>query len=243
MDNVTTAFQRMHNQRRINIAKSFGVSISDDIQKGEDTIELSSKKQEIIKSLSSDNPFEVEYGKELLEKSDLSDIEKSDIMEAISYGNGNQTSFGIKKTGKEIKEQIKNVLLPSKQAELATKKAEADKLLSECGNAPTKDIRPWFTDGIKMDVGYKIYDWEECRLKCKDETCVYNNVDWEGEKPQCNCPETEEQCKARNDYNQAVEIICRILVDIKACEILTKNLTDGQNITLTPRQVLAFQFD
>lgn len=242
MDNITSAFQRIQNQRRINIAKSFGFS-ADDIQKGKEEAELSPKQQEIIKSLSSDNPFEVEYGKELLEKSDLSDIEKSDIMEAISCGNGNQTSFGIKKTGKEIKEQIKNVILPTKQAELATKKAEADKLLAECGNAPTKNARPWFTDGIKIDVGYKIYDWEECRFKCKDDTCIYNNVDWEGEKLQCNCPETEGQCKARNDYNQVVEIICRILVDIKACEILNKNLTDEQNVILTPHQVLAFQFD
>ena len=240
MNNVTEAFQKMHEQQKMNIAKSFGVMFeNDEIVKGD--TEFTPEKQEIIKALSSDNPFEVEYGRELLEKSDMTEIEKSDIMEAISYGNGNTTSFGMKKTGKEIKEQIKNVLLPTKQAELATKKAEAERLLALCGNAPTKDVRPWFTDGIKMDVGYKIYDWEECRLKCKDETCIYDTVAFE--KPQCNCPENEEQCKARQDYNQAVEIVCRILVDVKACEILTKNLTDDQSITLTPRQVLAFQFD
>ena len=104
MSDVTLAFQQMQNQQKANIFKSFVVS-EDEIKKGD--TEFSPEKQEIVKALSSDNPFEQEYGRELLEKSDMSDIEKSDIMEAISYGGGN-SNFGIKKTGKEIKEQIKN---------------------------------------------------------------------------------------------------------------------------------------
>lgn len=240
MSDVTLAFQRMRDQQRINIAKSFGVSVGDDIQKGD--TEFSPEQQKIIKALSSNNPFEQEYGKSLLEKSDMSDIEKSDIMDAISYGGGN-SNFRIKKTGKEIKEQIKNTILPTKQAELATKKAEADKLLAECGTAPTKDICRWWINNIKMEIGYKTYSWEECRLKTQGDY-VCDTISWEqDDSPKCNCCETEEQCKARREYNEAIEIICRILVDIKACDILTKNLKDEDNITLTPQQLVVFQFD
>lgn len=240
MSNVTTVFQQIRNQQRINIVKSFGVSASDEIQKGD--TEFSPEQKKIIKALSSDNPFEQEYGRSLLEKSEMSEIEKSDIMDAISYGGGN-SNFGIKKTGKEIKEQIKNTILPTKQAELATKKFEADKLLAECGTAPTKDICRWWTNNIKMEVGYKTYNWEECRMKTQGDY-VCDTISWEqDESPKCNCCETEEQCKARREYNEVVEIICRILVDIKACEILTKNLGDEDSITLTPQQLVVFQFD
>lgn len=240
MSDVTLAFQRMQNQKKINILKSFG-AFEDEIKKGD--TELSPEKQEIIKALSSDNPFEQEYGRDLLEKSDMSEIEKSDIMDAISYGGGN-SNFGIKKTGKEIKEQIKNVILPTKQAELATKKSEADNLLAECGTAPTKDVCRWWTNNMRLGIGYKVYDWEECRMKPQGDY-VCDSISWEEDSktPKCNCCETEEQCKARRDYNETVEIICRILVDIKACDILTKNLKDEDNITLTPQQLVVFQFD
>lgn len=240
MDNVSVAFQQIQNQQRINIAKSFGVSM-DEIQKGDNT-ELSSEQQEIVKALSSDNPFEVEYGRGLLEKSEMTDIEKSDIMNAVSYG-AHDTNFGIKKTGKEIKEQIKNTILPTKQAELVTKKAEVDKLLAECGTAPTKDVCPWWTNDIKIDVGYKVYHWDECRMKCEDTNYVCDSISWGGKESTSNCCETKEQCNARNQYNKTVEIICRILVDVKVCEILNKNLKDDDSITLTPNQLLVFQFD
>lgn len=241
MNNVTKVFQNMHEQQKINIIKSFGVmSENNEIIKGD--TESTPEKKEIIKLLSSDNPFDVECGKELIKKSDMTDIEKSDIMEAIS-GYENRESFLIKKTGKDIKEQIKNVILPNRQAELEAKKSEIDKLLSECGCAPTTDPRPWYTNGIKMDIGYKIYEWEECRLDgCEKDNYVYNNVEWE-ECPKRNLPEDEKQCKARNDYNKAVEVLCNIMVDIKACEILTKNLSDTQSVSLTPRQVMVFKFD
>lgn len=239
MDDVTQTFKNMRDQQRINIAKSFGYSVesNDNIQKGD--TELTPEKEEIIKALSSDNPFDVAYGKSLLEKSDMTEIEKSDIMNAISYG-GN---FKVKKSGKEIKEQITNVILPTKQAELATEKAKADKLLSECGAAPTNDVCSWWTNDIKMDVGYKVYSWEECCLRCCDG--VSDSLSWEHQqdKPKCNAPQTEDESTARRNYNDSVQKICHILVDIKACEILTKNLNDKDSIELTPQQVLVFKFD
>ena len=57
-----------------------------------------------------------------------------------------------------------------------------------------------------------------------------------------NVPENAEQAKARADYNDAVRMICNIMVDLKACSILS-NLEDGKKYELTPRQVLTFGFD
>lgn len=236
MDNVTDVFSKIHEQQRLNIARSFGM-----IEKAKD-VDENPQREEIIKALSSDNPFERMHGESLLEKSDLSDIEKSDIMEAINYGSSTSTNFLIKKTGREIKNQIQNVILPDKQAKLATMKAEADRLLGCCGTAPTKDVCPWWCNDIPMDCGYKIYHWEELRMPCNDNNYVCDTLNWE-KKTTPNVPTTEEECKSRNDYNETVEKICRILVDVKACEILQKNLTDDATIELTPRQILVFQFD
>ena len=229
-NNVTKAFQRMREQQRMNIAKSFGCE--------DDT--LGELKEEIIKGLQSENPFEREFAEQRLDKAGFSDIEKSDIMDAITYG-GCSTNFHIKKTGKEIKEQIKSVILPDKQAKLATMKAEADRLLGCCGTAPTHDVCKWWCNDIPMDCGYKIYNWEELKMPCNDDNYVCDTLNWE-KKTTPNVPTTEEERKSRNDYNETVEKICRILVDVKACEILQKNLTDDTTIELTPKQILVFQF-
>jgi hypothetical protein len=240
MDNdVTAAFQKMRTQQRINIARSFGVSTEENISKSKfDT--LNDEQKEIAKALASGNPFEVEWGKSELEKAELTDIEKSDIMDAISYCS--QDSFSFKKSGKEIKDKINSIILPEKQAELAVAKGEADTFLSDCGAAPTQDVSRWWLNDIKMDVGYKMYNWEECRL-CKDDY-VSDSLSWEhqNEKPKCNVPQTEDEAKARCKYNDAVERMCRIMVDIKACEILINNVKDEDSIKMTPRQLAVFRF-
>ena len=53
----------------------------------------------------------------------------------------------------------------------------------------------------------------------------------------------KEEQTARRDYNDAVRMVCEAAVDIKACDILTKNLQDGKSFELTPRQIVAFKFD
>ena len=49
------------------------------------------------------------------------DMEKSDIMNALSY----QSEIKVSKTGKEIKKQIDDVILPELTANLAVKENEA----------------------------------------------------------------------------------------------------------------------
>ena len=181
--------------------------------------------------VSEENPFE--------KAADEADMEKSDVMDALSY----QGDIKVSKTGKEIKDQVDTVLLPAMTADLAVKEAEAEKKLKDCGQAPTKDPDKWWTDGIKMDCGYKVYDWEETYVpnndgggKMMSSLSAEDANDKKG-----NVPENQEQANCRREYNDIVRAICNIKVDIKACEIL-KTLKDEKQFELSPRQVLALRF-
>lgn len=181
--------------------------------------------------VSEENPFEKAAAE--------ADMEKSDVMDALSY----QGDIKVSKTGKEIKDQVDTVLLPAMTADLAVKEAEADKKLKDCGQAPTKDPDKWWTDGIKMDCGYKVYDWEETYVpnndgggKMMSSLSAEDANDKKG-----NVPENQEQANCRREYNDIVRAICNIKVDIKACEIL-KTLKDEKQFELSPRQVLALRF-
>lgn len=219
--NVTQAMSNMHEQRRLNIAKAFGKSVGE-IKKANDN-ELD------------ENPFEKAANDE------ENDIKKSDIMDSISY-DGN---IKFTKTGKEIKKQIQDIIMPAKKSALEDKKKDADELLSDCGDAPTKDVDPWWTNDIKIDVPYKVYSWNELDLNNQDnDSPVVNSLGGASQNTiKNNTPETVEESNARKDYNQDVRCICGIMVDIKACELLLKNLADNSKIDLTPRQVITFMFD
>lgn len=172
-----------------------------------------------------------------VEKADNDGIEKSDILDAISY-NGD---LKVQKTGKEIKEQVDSLVLPELRSTLAVKENEATEKLKECGTAPTKDIEPWWAGNTKVDVGFKRYDWEEVYFdERNDDEKFAPNFQVE-EKRQGNFPESKEQAKARRDYNDLVRCISEINADIKACEIL-KQLSDNKSYELTPRQVIVLRF-
>ena len=155
-----------------------------------------------------------------------------------ALGNGN---IKVTKTGKEIKDQVDSVLLPELNANLATKEAEAFAKLGECGNAPTKDPDTWWTGDVKMDVGFKVYDWRE-REWCQNDGRMYPTLSASDEaEKKGNCPTSAAEAKAREEYNELVRCICNIKVDIKACEIL-KTLKDNTQYELTPRQVITLKF-
>lgn len=238
--NVTEVFKKMHRQHRMNVLKSFGFE-TDRIQKGSNSREFTEEQKDIIKGLSSDNPFEKAVAQEMLEKSEMSDIEKSDIFEAVSYSD----DFKAKKSGKEIKEQISKILIPKKTAALEVAKAEADELLKTCGDAPTSNCCRWWLRDMDIDCGYKVYSWEETRQECCDKNCISNSLSYEHQedKPKVNYPKTEDEEVARCQYNNKVQAICEILVDIKTCNILLKNLKDDAEIKMTPRQIIVFGFD
>lgn len=171
------------------------------------------------------------------------DFQKSDIMNAISGYSDNKIT--IQKSGKEIKEQIKNVVLPAKEIALADKKRDATDILEDCGDAPTKDVPCYWTSDMHIEVPFKFYDWEETCCSCKEDSVAYSlspNQHAENED-RINRPETQAECNARREYNDAVHAICEILVDIKACKVLLNNLSDSVKVELTPRQIVVLNFD
>ena len=221
MDEISKAIQGARAAQRGRIMGSFSnfqeVTADDDaIRKGEE--------------VSEENPFD--------KAAEEADVEKSDVMDALSY----QGDIKVSKTGKEIKDQVDTVLLPAMTADLAVKEAEADKKLKDCGTAPTKDPYKWWTDGIKMGCGYKIYDWEETYVPNNDGGKMMSSLSAsDAEDKKGNVPENQEQATCRREYNDIVRAICNIKVDIKACEIL-KTLADNKEFELSPRQVLALRF-
>ena len=221
MDEISKAIQGARAAQRGRIMGSFSnfqeVTADDDaIRKGEE--------------VSEENPFD--------KAAEEADVEKSDVMDALSY----QGDIKVSKTGKEIKDQVDTVLLPAMTADLAVKEAEADKKLKDCGTAPTKDPDKWWTDGIKMDCGYKIYDWEETYVPNNDGGKMMSSLSAsDAEDKKGNVPENQEQATCRREYNDIVRAICNIKVDIKACEML-KTLADIKEFELSPRQVLALRW-
>lgn len=221
MDEISKAIQGARAAQRGRIMESFSnfqevTADEDAIRKGEE--------------VSEENPFEKAAAE--------SDVEKSDVMDALSY----QGDIKVSKTGKEIKDQVDTVLLPAMTADLAVKEAEAEKKLKDCGTAPTKDPDKWWTDGIKMDCGYKIYDWEETYVPNNDGGKMMSSLSAsDAEDKKGNVPENQEQATCRREYNDIVRAICNIKVDIKVCEIL-KTLADNKEFELSPRQVLALRF-
>lgn len=168
------------------------------------------------------------------------EFEKSDIMSALSYEN----PFMIQKTGKEIKEQCQNVILPELNSTLATKKSEADNLLKECGIAPTKDPYEYWCGGIKMDTGYKIYDWDETYFPTNESGKMMESLsatNAEENRQRMNIPASQEQANKRREYNDVVHYICEVMCDIKACEILA-TIPDDKKYDLSPKQILALKF-
>ena len=164
--------------------------------------------------------------------------EKSDISEALSRGD-----IKIKKTGKEIKEQISNVIMPELNAKLAAKETEASNLLKECGNAPTEEVPCWWTDSIKMDCGYKYYNWRETYVdENRDQRLMPTFTAEDEAAKKGNKPVDRAQAEAREKYNEAVRAICHIKVDIKTCEVMTKNLSEGTNYELSARQAIVLRF-
>lgn len=173
------------------------------------------------------------------EETTVNDIEKSDVMNVIQYGGNIQ----ITKTGKEIKESVKNILLPELNAQLEERKTTADSLLEDCGDAPKNNTDPWWTDDLRIEVPYKIYNWDEMDYNDRSQTSVMGSLSAEHSakvEKKYNFAKSVEEAEARRKYNYEVRAIANILVDLKACEILLQ-LKDNKEYALTPKQLATFR--
>ena len=235
--NVTETFFRMREKQKENLLKAFGATKSDESKEVE--------QPNIIKSLFSDNPFEVEVAKEELSKSnDYSEFEKSDILDAINY----ESDIKIIKSGKEIKDNIANTILPTRQAIYEQKCKEADELLQKCGDAPALEPSPWMLRGINVTVPYKMYSWDETRYCADDEEscngCICDSISVVGAKLcKKNLPCDSEQAIMREKYNSVVSIICETAVDVQTLKLLLNNIKDNQSFNLRPKQAMMFGFE
>lgn len=186
-----------------------------------------------------DNVFEKMAG--AIEKAESGDsdvalqgeIEKSDIMNAISYDSN--IKFG--KLGKEIKAKLKADILPPLNAKLQVLTAEIESKLEDCGGAPTETVPPWWTAEIKMDFPFRIFSWQACDL-CEGPKVAGSLIAGEEQEN----PVTPEMRKCRQEYNDKVREYANVATDIKACEILETNLSDNERYQLSPRQLTLFGF-
>lgn len=235
--NVTEVFFQMREKQKANLLKAFGA---------EPMKKESSEQPDIIKALQSDNPFDRIVAQEELKKSnEYTEIEKSDILDAINY----DSEIKIIKSGKEIKENIEKYVLPVRQALYDQKCREADELLKNCGDAPSMEPKPWMLRGINVTIPYKMYEWDETQYRSTDEEtscggCICDNISVVGAN-QCkkNLPCDSEQAITRSRYNCAVEIICEAAVDVQALKLLINNIKDNQTFNLRPRQAMMFAFE
>lgn len=178
---------------------------------------------------------------EIADYADVAGIEKSDIMNALSDYN---TKLKFKKTGKEIKEQLQNVVLPELNANLSTAKQEADELLAECGTAPSHDVPEYWTGELHIEMPYKYYEWDETRVPENSNANIIASFSPDSYQKRCckNAPASQDEAEARCKYNEQVRKIANISTDIKACEIVSKNLKDNESVELSVRQLVSFKF-
>lgn len=234
MNNIQKSIQDVQMERRNHLARSFSnfeeVTADDTkIVKAQGADDMTENKEAV-----DENPFE-KAASEIAEEG----IEKSDISDAVGYSE----NIRVTKTGKELKDQITDVLLPELNAKLVVASSAADTFLEDCGKAPKMEIDRWWTNGIGMKVPYKIYDWEETRINNQNGSIVSSlSAENASEKEsKFNFPASEAEAQARRSYNEEVRKICDVMVDLKTCEILSK-VKEDKEFELSPRQVLSLRF-
>lgn len=169
-------------------------------------------------------------------KKNKEEIEKSDIFRAFEY----QDKFT--KSGKDIKNQINSVVLPRLNSELTTYSEKANRLLEECGAMPKREISTYWSVDRKIQVPYKTFDWCETCFYEKNVHGNFETLSVDEDVPNCTAPASEYEANKRREYNGTVEMICNIMTDIKACEILLSNMEDGKTYSLNMSQLLALDF-
>ena len=135
-------------------------------------------------------------------------------------------------------------VIPALNADLTTAQSKADELLKECGAAPTHDVPEYWTGDLKIDIAYKFYEWDETRVPETQNIGVIASFSPDSYQKRCckNAPASQEEAEARCQYNEQIRKVANITTDIKACEIVSKNIKDNESVELSVRQLVAFKF-
>lgn len=194
------------------------------------------------------NPFE-QFG-----SASVKEVNKGAIYNALnqSYENsGNKLS----KTGAEIKKQILEVTLPNLKAYYDEKVAKIEDLLTKVGMAPTEEFCCY--KGIKIDFPYKKYKWDELQMPKQDilEKSVFvefaqpekeaenEGVEEVEEIVVQNLPQSQAERDAREEYNQSINDLYDLLLDVKTCDVIVNNMKDEDIWYLSVNQLLALCFE
>lgn len=223
MENIRDIILGVRAERQEHMLKGFAPIPEDPEEKVEKADNVFEKMAGAIEKAESDNSDVALQG----------EIEKSDIMNAISYDSN--IKFG--KLGKEIKAKLKADILLPLNAKLQVLTAEIESKLEDCGGAPTETVPPWWTSEIKMDFPFRIFSWQACDL-CEGPKVAGSLIAGEEQEN----PVTPEMRKCRQEYNDKVREYANVATDIKACEILETNLSDNERYQLSPRQLTVFGF-
>lgn len=216
MSEIQEKIQAARAAHREHIQKSF--TNSAEILKGGDP-----ESEEEVKT---DDPSSEE---ETTEKGEVSNIFYSD-------------NIKFKRTGKEIRKQVEDVIIPELKARLASLQVKADALLEQTGKGPTSEPDSYWTDGFKINIGYKVYRWRETYIPTPEEGGVAVSFSaQDAEEKRGNCPQSPEEAKARNDYNDTIREMASVKLDIAMCNILS-TLDENKEYELTPRQIAVLRF-
>nr|DAF40892.1 MAG TPA: hypothetical protein [Caudoviricetes sp.]DAG96080.1 MAG TPA: hypothetical protein [Herelleviridae sp.] len=179
-----------------------------------------------------DNVFEKMAESDNSEEALQGELQKADIMNAISY----DSNIRFSKLGKEIKAKLKADVLPSLNAKLQVLSAEIESKLEDCGGVPTESVPAWWTSEIKMELPFRIFSWQD--RDCSPGPQLAGTLVGEEKEN----PVTPEMCRCREEYNDKVREYANVATDVKACEILETNLSDNERYQLSPRQLTVFGF-
>ena len=207
------------------------------------------------------NPFEVFDNK--TEKVDALEINKAAIYAAMRQ-NVAEGNLYIEKTGKEIKDQITNSILPIYRGMYSKITSKLNSLLEMTGLPPTQDAINY--NNIALELPYKEYTWKEtctpksCEDKaslmeecCGDECCyceettIFSNfgeidvVEENKEVVKDNFALTKEQADARQKYNDTLYFLKDVSLDIKTLGVLMQ-FDDNKKYKLNTEQAIALKF-
>lgn len=201
------------------------------------------------------NPFEKEV-KNLNSKTAAKEIEKSVIYEALQ----NENTIPVKKTGKEIKEQLVSVVIPYVKEKLSSHKAKEEEILKQCLGVPTEEVYQYGIKLTKEEFPYNRFSWKEVTFKepkeeviveeddccdCEDSAVIYKefgDIEENGEAEISEYAPTKEVADLRAKYNHIIEEIRDYIIDLKTAEVLKKNISDTQEYWLNAKQLMALKF-
>jgi hypothetical protein len=165
---------------------------------------------------------------ETTEDAEEDNLEKGLIQDSFSSYNANKLAFT--KTGKQIKDQINNTILPAlntQKTDLTTKLIAAGKL---CGDDdPDQQVGSWYYKGFGKTLPMMmVYSYKMCEPEYDSYSKSY--------------PEKTDDQKARQQYNELVYAVISTCGDIEYCSMLSRNLDDKTKFELTPDQLSGLQF-